>query len=244
MINPKATIGTISSWVLRDHWRNANPRVINCDMTRQTKFSALVADDHQLVRTALVDLLSKQHNIDVVGQAADGIQAVSMAKKFKPDLMTLDIAMPHAQGIAVFTEVKRWSPNTKVAVFSGITTTSLFNELHAAGVEGIFTKRGDLDDFVDALPLLLRGGRYISSDAAQLIETAQNVKNLTSREHQILSLVASGQTTKSIAQALGVSPKTVEHHRANMMTKIGVNSLAGLLAYAVREGLLDGQNQL
>lgn len=207
-------------------------------------YTALVADDHPLVRKGLIDVMTAQGDITVVGEAADGIEAVSLAKKFKPDLMTLDIAMPYAQGIAIYTEVKRWSPDTCVAVFSGVTSSVLLGELFAAGVEGIFTKRGDISEFVDAIPKLLRGGKVVSSDAQEMIDAAQQAGDLTLRERQILSLIAGGQTTKSIAETLGVSPKTVENHRTKIMDKLGVNSMASLLAYALREGLLDSQNQL
>jgi DNA-binding NarL/FixJ family response regulator len=197
-----------------------------------------------MVRSGLADLLKAQGNIDVVGEAADGVAAVSMAKRFKPDLMTLDIAMPFAQGIAVFAEVKRWSPETRVVVFSGVTSSSLLNELVLAGADGVFTKRGDMAEFAAAIPTLMQGKKVISSDAAGLIDAARSSNALTARERQIMSLIANGHTTKSIADTLGVSPKTVENHRTNIMTKLGVNSMAGLLAYALREGLLDGQSQL
>ncbi|RYG89222.1 response regulator transcription factor [Loktanella sp. IMCC34160] len=213
-------------------------------MRAAPRYTALVADDHPLVRSGLVGLLQAQGNISVVGEAADGVEAVSLAKSLKPDLMTLDIAMPFAQGIAVFTEVKRWSPDTRVAVFSGVTSSALLQELCQSGAEGVFTKRGDMAEFAEAIPMLLRGQKIVSSDAVRLIEAAQSPNALTSRERQIMSLIANGQTTRSIAETLGVSPKTIENHRTNIMTKIGVNSMAGLLAYALREGLLDGQSQL
>jgi len=213
-------------------------------MTARHEFTAVVADDHQLIRQGLVEMLNARANIQVVGEAADGISAVSLAKKHRPDLLTLDIAMPHAQGIAVFSEVKRWSPTTIVAVFSGVTSRALLYELHRAGAEGIFTKRGDLAEFQNAIPLLLSGRKYVSSDATGLIDVEGQSTDLTFRERQILSLIANGQTTRSIAQTLGLSPKTVENHRANIMAKLEVSSMAGLLAYALREGLLDSQTQL
>lgn len=214
------------------------------EMSLMNTFTAVVADDHQLIRSGLVEMLNSLQGMTVVGEAVDGISAVSMAKKYKPDLMTLDIAMPYAQGIAVFTEVKRWSPYTKIAVFSGITSAGLMQELHYAGANGLFTKRGDIGEFEHAIPLLLKGGRFISSDAAEMINGASKTLGLSIREQQILSLIANGQTSKSIAQTLGLSTKTVENHRANIMTKLDVSSMAELLAFALREGLLDGQSQL
>ena len=213
-------------------------------MRAPRRYTAIVADDHPLVRSGLVQVLMAQGNIDVVGEAADGVAALSLARRHKPDLMTLDIAMPFAQGIAVFAEVKRWSPDTRVAVFSGITSSTLLRELVQAGAEGIFTKRGDIAEFAAAIPALLQGQSVVSSDAQGLIETAEDSPALTVRERQIMNLIANGHSTKSIAETLGISPKTIENHRTNIMTKVGVSSMAELLAYALREGLLDGQNQL
>ncbi|SHH29780.1 two component transcriptional regulator, LuxR family [Cognatiyoonia sediminum] len=206
--------------------------------------TAVVADDHQLIRDGLVKLLNAYRGMEVVGEADNGISAVTLAKTHKPDLMTLDIAMPHAQGIAVYTEVRRWSPDTKIAVFSGITSVALMRDLYAAGAHGMFTKRSDISEFEQSIPILLKGGRVISADAAAMIDAATETTSLSAREQQILSLIANGQTTKTIAKTLGLSPKTVENHRSNIMSKLEVGSMAELLAYALREGLLDSQNQL
>jgi len=206
--------------------------------------TAVVADDHQLIRDGLVKLLNAYRGMEVVGEADNGISAVTLAKTHKPDLMTLDIAMPHAQGIAVYTEVRRWSPDTKIAVFSGITSVVLMRDLYAAGAHGMFTKRSDISEFEQSIPILLKGGRVISADAAAMIDAATETTSLSAREQQILSLIANGQTTKTIAKTLGLSPKTVENHRSNIMSKLDVGSMAELLAYALREGLLDSQNQL
>lgn len=210
----------------------------------KSSYTAVVADDHPLVRQGLVQILSNHPGVTVVGEATDGLTAVSLAKQFQPDLLTLDIAMPFAQGIAVFTEVRRWTPDTRIAVFSGITSAALMRELHESGAEGIFTKRGDIAEFARAVPIILSGGRVVSSDAAEIIEGGIDKPALTPRERQILSHIANGHTTKSIAETLALSPKTIENHRANIMAKLEVSSMAELLAYALREGLLDSQTQL
>lgn len=208
-----------------------------------SKFTAVVADDHALLRSGIVAILTRAH-FKVVAEAADGLTAVSVAKQFKPDLMTLDIAMPFAQGMAVYTEVMRWSPGTKVVVFTGVTSTGLLGELVKAGVKGLFTKRGDINEFERALPLIMRGGKVISSDANGILETGRETQTLTARERQILSLICDGQSTKMVAGTLSVSTKTVDNHRTNIMAKLGVKSLAELLAHALREGLLDSQREL
>jgi DNA-binding NarL/FixJ family response regulator len=152
--------------------------------------------------------------------------------------------MPYAQGIAVYTEVKRWSPETRVVIFTGVTSSGLLREMVEAGVHGLFTKRGDINDFAKAIPIILKGGRVISTDAASIIDASADTPDLTARERQILSLICNGQSTKMVAQTLSVSVKTVDNHRTNIMSKLGVRSLAELLAYALREGLLDTQHEL
>lgn len=206
--------------------------------------TVVVADDHQLIREALVTRLRVHPSLKVVAEATDGLEAIALTRRHQPDLLTLDIAMPYAQGISVFAEIRRWSPGTRVAIFSGITSARLLADLQAAGVDGIFTKRGDISEFVTAVPTILKGGKVISSDAAAIIEGGAGADALTIREQQVVSQIASGLTTRQIAEVLGVSPKTVENHRSNIMRKLDVDSMAKLLAYAIREGLFDPQTQL
>ena len=206
--------------------------------------TAVIADDHDMLRSGIRTIFTGLGSIEVVAEVSDGLAAIAAAKRHKPDLMTLDIAMPYAQGIAVFTEVRRWSPETRVIVFSGVTSSSLLVELRDAGVDGIFTKRGDTSEIEKAVPLILEGTRVISADACALMQESALPDKLSQREKQVLSLIAGGHTTKSIAEHLCISAKTVEKHRASIMSKLQVRSIAELLAYALREGLLDPQSQL
>ena len=207
------------------------------------RWTAVVADDHKLIRAGLVQTLT-QAGGEVVSEAANGLDAVSEAKRRKPDLMTLDIAMPYAQGIVVFGEVKRWSPATKVIIFSGITSARLLRDFEATGADGIFTKRGDYEEFEAAIPVILQGGRVVASDARAMIERARMQSDLSPRDLQIISLLVSGASRTTIAEQLGMSAKTVDNHRTSIMAKLGVHSMAELLALALREGLLDAQTQL
>ena len=116
--------------------------------------------------------------------------------------------------------------------------------LRDAGVDGIFTKRGDTSEIEKALPRILEGTKVISADACTLMQEATLPSELSQREKPVLSLIAGGHTTKSIAEHLCISTKTVEEHRASMMSKLQVHTMAELLAYALREGLLDPQSQL
>jgi DNA-binding NarL/FixJ family response regulator len=200
--------------------------------------TAVIADDHALIRQGIAQILQSA-GLRVVAEAQDGLEAVAQVRAHQPTLLTLDIAMPYARGIEVFVEARRWSPETKIIVFSGMTSVGLFRELDQAQVDGIFLKRGDLEQFSKAVRRVLSGERVLSADVLEMLEKADNTHELTLRERQILSLVAQGHTNKEIGERLGVSAKTIDNHRTNLMRKTGVHSVAGLLAFALREGLLE-----
>lgn len=201
--------------------------------------TAVVADDHQLIRQGISQILVSS-GLEVVGEAKDGLEAVAMVRAHRPTLLTLDIAMPYARGIEVFGEARRWSPETKIIVFSGMTSVGLLRELDQAQADGIFLKRGDLDQFATAVKRVLSGERVLSPEAQELLSTATKANSdLTLRERQILSSVAQGFTNKDISERLNVSVKTVDNHRTNLMRKLGAHSVAELLAIALREGLMD-----
>lgn len=200
--------------------------------------TAVIADDHGLIRQGIAQILTSA-GLQIVGEAADGLEAVAQVRAHQPTLLTLDIAMPYARGIEVFGEARRWSPDTKIMVFSGMTSTGLLRELDDAEADGIFLKRGDLEQFSRAVPRVLAGERVVSDDAKELLATEDQTTDLTLRERQILSLVAQGLGNRDISERLGVSAKTVDNHRTNLMRKLGAHSVAELLAFALREGLLD-----
>ena len=206
--------------------------------------TAIVADDHALLRNGIKNIIASVGDIEVVAEAGDGLEAISLVRQHRPTLLTLDIAMPHAQGIEIYTEVRRWSPDTLVAVFTGLTSVRLLSELVSAGVDGLFMKRGDPQRLADGLPLILRGAKVIAPEIVEFLEANTPAGDLTDRERQILSLVASGNSNKEIAERLGVSPKTVDNHRTNLMRKLDVHSVAELLNYALREGYLDAADQI
>lgn len=206
------------------------------------KPTAVIADDHAMIRQGIRQMLSSA-GIDVVAEAADGLEAIAQVRSHKPALLILDIAMPYARGIEVFGEARRWSPGTKIAVFSGMTSTGLLRELAEAGAEAIFLKREELTPFTDAIPKILEGDRILGPGVTELVEASENAASLTAREQQILSLVAQGLNNREIAERLGVSTKIVDNHRTNLMRKVEAHSVAELLAYAVREGLLDANRE-
>lgn len=212
--------------------------------TRIDAATAIIADDHALMRAGITQILNDFGSIDVVAQAEDGLQAIAMVRQHKPQLLTLDIAMPHAQGIEIYTEARRWSPETKIVVFTGMTSVGLLTELVSSGVDGLFMKRGDMAVFEQSIPLILQGVVVIAPEVQAFLNENPDSSELTARERQILSLVASGNSNKEIAKRLGVSAKTVDNHRTNLMRKLDVHSVAELLSYALREGLLGAHREI
>lgn len=204
----------------------------------------ILADDHDVVRGGLRTILSGLPDAEVVAEARNGLEAIAQVKKHKPDLLFLDAAMPHAKGIEVLTDTRRWSPDTRVILFTGFTSAGIFNDWLAAGVDAILLKTCPPEDITEALHAVLSGGNYLARAVAEILEAASVTQTLTARELEVLSLIATGHQTARIAERLCISPKTVEKHRTSLMTKLNVNSLAALLAYALREGLLDQERQL
>lgn len=209
-----------------------------------TDCSAVIADDHAMLRGGIRQVLDEIGGIEVVAEASDGLEAISLARQHQPTLLTLDIAMPLAQGIEIYAEVRRWSPETRIVIFTGMTSVGLLSQLITSGVDGLFLKRSDPGAMRDAIPIILRGGKVIAPDVMELLENSEAPDVLTTRERQIISLIATGATNREIAERLGVSHKTVDNHRTNLMRKVNVHSVAELLSYALREGLLDTSTQL
>ena len=212
--------------------------------TPKDDVTAIIADDHAMLRDGIKQILEGAGTISIVGEAENGLEAISMVRQHKPDLLTLDIAMPYAQGIEIYGEVRRWSPETRIIVFTGLTAVGLLSELVASGVDGLFMKRGNPESLGKAIPLILRGGKVIAPEILELLEDREDGVELTARERQILSLVSTGCTNREIGERLGVSLKTVDNHRTNLMRKLDVHSVAELLSYALREGLLDTSAQV
>lgn len=207
----------------------------------------MIADDHSLVVGALRTLFASMDDVEVVAEAANGLEAVAAVKRHKPTLITLDIAMPLARGTEVLNELKRWSPDTRIAIVTGLTSQSLLSGLVDSDVGGVFLKSCPPDVLEQGLLAILQGHHYIAPEVATLVGTAEDAMalgSLTERERQVLGLVADGHTNGVIAERLFISPKTVDKHRSSLMKKLGVHSVAELLALALREGLLEHHQSL
>jgi DNA-binding NarL/FixJ family response regulator len=211
---------------------------------RAGKFSVVIADDREIVRAGLRAALEtpgivEDKGLRIVAEAGDGFETLAAAKQHNPDLLLLDLTMPFSGGAEVFNDIRRWSPGTKVVVFSSVTAGGVLGQLIEAGVDGMFAKGGSNQLLYENLPLILRGGRFIAPECLDLIGEQPEPANLTPREHQTLQMLLRGRTTKEIAEAQGISPRTAEKHRASLMTKLDVRSFAELMARALKDGLLD-----
>ncbi|MEM8918527.1 MAG: response regulator transcription factor [Pseudomonadota bacterium] len=207
-------------------------------------YRAVIADDHAIVRRSLADILARIGGVDIVAEAENGIETIAIVKEHAPDLLLLDAAMPLARGIQVYGEVRRWSPDTRIIVVTGFTSTTMLADWMAAGVDGLFLKSAQPDEMEQGFAQVLAGGKFVSQEVADKLAAEPEREQLTDREREVLALIAAGHQNVAIGDKLFISPKTVEKHRASLMSKLGVNSVSGLLTYALREGLLDELRQL
>ena len=203
----------------------------------------LLADDHMLVRQGLRVLL-EQAGMVVIGEAADGLEALRLAHTHQPEVAILDIAMPHLNGIETARRLRETVPQTKSILLTMHTEEPYVLEALQAGAVGYVLKTQAAADIVQAIHTTLQGAIYLSPRVthavvqAYLACTTLPSDPLTSREREIVQRIAEGQTTKEIAAYLGLSVKTVESHRINLMRKLDIHETATLVRYAVRRRLI------
>jgi len=207
------------------------------------KTRVLLAEDHAVVRQGLVALLDSER-FDIVGQAEDGLVAVELAQKLKPDVAVLDVAMPRLNGLDAARQIAKIAPQTKTLLLTMYTEDHYVLEALRAGVKGYVMKTHSAEDLVNAIEQVLRGEVYLSTGVSDIVVQAylgktSSAPSLTARERQVLQLVAEGNTTKRVATILGVSVKTAESHRMRIMQKLDIHETAGLVRYAIRRGLIQ-----
>ena len=209
----------------------------------------LLADDHDVVRHGLRHLLESEKGWEVCGEARDGREAVALAEQLQPDIAVLDITMPGLSGLEATRKIRAASPETEVLVFTMHESEELMREVFVAGARGYLIKSDAARYIVAAVEALTRHQPFFSSQvsatvlAAFLREGAAKQPgagdaSLTPREREVLQLLAEGHRNKEIARRLGVSVKTVETHRATVMHKIGAETVADLVRYAVRNRII------
>lgn len=211
------------------------------------KINIILADDHHVIREGLRLLLESEKDLLVLAEADSGRAALSAVKKFKPDLVVMDVSMPELNGMEATRRILSEAPGTKVLALSMYSDKRFVEGMFQAGVSGYILKNCIARELVSAIRLVAKGQVYISPEIAGTIVEGYlsrsvfyndtNRKALTDREREILQLISEGQNTKEIAEILHVSTKTVDAHRRNIMEKIGTNSIAELTKFAIREGI-------
>jgi DNA-binding NarL/FixJ family response regulator len=204
----------------------------------------LIADDHQIIRQGLKSLLDRYPDFKVVGEAADGRNAVRLAKQLTPDVIVMDIAMPDLNGIEATRQLTKAQPEIKIIALSMHADRRFANEMIRAGAQGYLVKDGAFEELAEAIRAVTSGKTYLSprvadnyvaGDAATTPSSAFD--RLSPREREVLQLMAEGRSTKEIAMDLTLSVKTIETHRRQFMEKLNLFSVAELTKYAIREGL-------
>jgi DNA-binding NarL/FixJ family response regulator len=206
----------------------------------------LIADDHTLVRAGIRALLQDLEGVEVVAEAGDGREAMDLVERHRPDVLVTDIAMPHLGGLELAGRVTRELPATRVIILSMHANEEYASRALQAGAAGYLLKDSGLAELELAVRAVVRGETYLSpavsrhviADYLRRTGGAPDSGPLTPRQGQVLQLIAEGKTTKQIARLLGVSIKTVETHRVQLMDRLDIHDVAGLVRYAIRTGMV------
>jgi DNA-binding NarL/FixJ family response regulator len=208
----------------------------------------LIADDHTMIRESLVRILQAEADVQVVAQAADGIEAVRLAIETRPDVVVTDLSMPSLNGIEVVRRLREALPATRVLVLTMHQEDEYVLQAVRAGASGYLVKDSAAAELLTALRSLHAGRGHFGAQASRaLAEQMQNPRQdmadpygrLTPREREVFHLIAEGQTTKEVARRLDISVKTAENHRSRVLDKLDVRNTAELVRYALRRGLID-----
>jgi len=209
----------------------------------------VIADDHHLVRHGIRALLEKEKDIQVVGEAADGREAIKLVERLLPDVVLMDVAMPGLNGIESMKRIRALDVKTRIVALSMYSDESLVREALRNGVNGYLTKRALTEELLLAVHAAIRGETYLSPEVSDYVleqpleskvaspETPQ-YDLLTSREREVMQLIAEGNTNILIAEKLGISEKTVEKHRSSLMSKLKVHDVVSLVRIAIRQKLI------
>jgi DNA-binding NarL/FixJ family response regulator len=221
-----------------------------------TKITVLIAEDHTIVREGFRNMLELEDDIQVVGEAQDGRQAVALANKLRPAVILMDIAMPLLNGLEATRQVLKALPGTKVLILSAHSDDAYFTSATESGASGFLLKQTSAHDVCRAIREVQKGKKFFSPSIVRRQDrinpqtpdrTGQfhkKMAQLTSREMEVLQLIAEGKANKETASELGISMKTVEKHRENLMAKLDIHDTAGLTRYAISAGIIESSVQL
>jgi DNA-binding NarL/FixJ family response regulator len=225
-------------------------------MSPARKITVLMAEDHAVVRQGLCTLLGTEGTFDVVGQAETGREAVVLAAKLRPDVILMDIAMPVLNGLEATRQILAANPAARILILSAHSDDEYIERLTAVGAAGFLEKQTSAEILTKAIREVAKGNSFYSPTIAKRVTAGQqrslgrdglqNPKSarLTSRESEVLQLVAEGHANKQVAATLGISIKTVEKHRQHVMDKLNIHETAGLTRYAIARGIIESSVQV
>jgi len=210
------------------------------------QFRVLLADDHSLVRAGIRYLLQSLPDIEVVAEAGDGREALQLIEQYSPDIVLMDIAMPNLSGLEAAIHVTENFPHVRLIILSMHATEEYVLRALRSGASGYILKDADITELEMAIKAVARGETYISPSVSKHVTDyvrrvgggTSPLDRLTMRQREVLQLIAEGHTTQEIAQILEISSKTVETHRAQLMARLDIHDIAGLVRYAIRVGLV------
>jgi len=213
------------------------------------KIRILLVDDHKILRDGICSLLKEYPDMEVVGEAADGKNALNLVKELSPDMVIMDISMPDLNGIEATRRILADYPHIKVMALSMHYDKHFVSEIFKAGASGYLLKDCAFDEMAHAIRMIIDNKTYVNSQIASLVveslmsdsprsHNKHAFSLLTEREKEVLQLIAEGKSTKQIASNLNVSTKTIESHRRQVMGKLNIRNIADLTKYAIREGLI------
>ncbi|RKP55823.1 response regulator [Pararobbsia silviterrae] len=199
----------------------------------------VLAEDHAMIRDGLRLLLTTRADWTIVGETGDGRAVAEIVRQTEADLLLLDLDLPGCHGIQLAEQIKAERPDVKILILTGNAQLATVRTAMSAGADGYMLKHEDGGELLDAISLVLSGARYVSKALSQLPESEDRagVASVTTREKEILALVANGYTSQQIADKLSLSVLTVRKHRQNLMSKLSLRNVAEVTAYAIRDGL-------
>jgi DNA-binding NarL/FixJ family response regulator len=210
--------------------------------------TVLLAEDHQIVREGFRSLLQHESDIEVVGEAETGRQAVQLTRKLRPAVVVMDIAMPLLNGLEATRQIRKECPDTKVLILSAHNDDAYVEQVAALGAAGFLLKQTSSHVLAEAIREVQKGNKFYSPaiskrvhDRSQASLTRGSTNRLSSREVEVLQLIAEGKPNKQVAAELGVSFKTVDKHRQHLMAKLNIHDIAGLTRYAITEGIIQNE---
>ena len=223
-------------------------------MSRDRRIRVLIADDHTIVRQGLRAILETESSIEVVGEAADGREAVRKTQALKPDVVVMDLSMPGMNGMEATRRIVRMSPGIRVVTLTMHSSEEYVYSLLKAGAKGYLLKESVSSDLVEAIRAVMNGDIYLHPSLSTRVvngflrQAAGQGRSgpsggLTPREREVVQLIAEGHTNKEIATLLGLATKTIENHRTRIMDKLEIHNVAGLTRYAIDRGIASASSR-